>query len=104
MSTVHASFSNFTCLQYLHHSVTLHVLWDAAAGMLSYCDRYGDMIYKITSDFGPAPKWEGPTAEKIAREMNERLPVDTLPERRRWRDARLAALAKLKKELDGPKE
>ena len=39
--------------------------------MRQYCERYGDTIYSVSSDFGPVPKWEGETAERIVREMNQ---------------------------------
>ncbi|ELU04675.1 hypothetical protein CAPTEDRAFT_155064 [Capitella teleta] len=71
-----------------------------AEGMANYSERYGEMIYRITETFGPNPKWEGPGHEKIIQEMNEQIPLDTLAERRRWRDARLTALAKLKREME----
>ncbi len=67
--------------------------------MRQYCERYGETIYNVSKSFGDIPKWEGPTAERIVAEMNEKFPLDTLVERRRWRDARLSALAKLKKEM-----
>ena len=67
------------------------------SGMRQYCDRYGETIYNVSQDFGPVPRWEGETAERIVREMNETFPLDALPERRRWRDTRLAALARLKR-------
>ena len=68
--------------------------------MRQYCERYGETIYNVSKDFGPVPRWEGAAAERIVREMNEAVPLDTLAERRRWRDDRLAALARLKKEMD----
>ena len=67
--------------------------------MLDYCDRFGDMIYDVCKNFGPVPKLGGETAEKIFNELIVEAPVDQLGERRRWRDARLAGLAKLKNEM-----
>jgi len=71
-----------------------------AEGIKSYCDRYGDMIYRISSTMGPVEKFEGETLEKLTEAMDSAVPLDTLEERRRWRDKRLCALAKLKKEMD----
>ena len=68
--------------------------------MLDYCDRFGDMIYEVCTQFGPIPKLGGETAEKIFNELSKEAPVDKLVERRRWRDARLAGLAKLKNEME----
>ena len=66
---------------------------------MDYCEKYGKGIYDIASKFGPPPRWDGAVAEKIITEMDKRIPVDTLVERRRWRDARLSALAKMKNEM-----
>ena len=74
-----------------------------AEGVESYCDRYGQMIYDVTNSFGPVPKMGGETAKNISKELEKRIPLEKLDERRKWRDVRLAALAKLKKEL-GDKE
>jgi L-gulonate 3-dehydrogenase len=70
-----------------------------AEGVLDYCDRYGTMMYRITSSFGPPPLMtpDSDTAKRLATAMAERIPLDQLGERRLWRNARLAALAKLKK-------
>ena len=47
------------------------ILIYSCLGMRQYCDRYGETIYNVSSDFGPIPKWEGATEERIVREMNE---------------------------------
>lgn len=70
-----------------------------AEGFQNYCERYGEMIYGIVSNFGPNPRMSGPVAEKISKEIEDRIPLDQLAQRRKWRDDRLAALAKLKKNL-----
>jgi len=67
--------------------------------MANYCERYADTIYGVASKFGPTPHFTGEVAERIAAELTERVPIDQLGARRDWRDARLAALAKLKKQL-----
>jgi len=72
-----------------------------AEGMLNYCDRYGGTIDRIVTSFGPPPQMSGPTAERISAELNALVPLDQLEERRRWRDDRLAELARLKKSLGG---
>jgi L-gulonate 3-dehydrogenase len=71
-----------------------------AEGILDYCSRYGDMMYRITSSFGPPPSFspDTDTAKKVAESLAERIPPEKLAERRLWRNARLAALAKLKKD------
>ncbi len=72
-----------------------------AEGMESYRVRYADMIYNIQQDFKPPEKMGGPTLDVIQRGMeNIAGPLESLPERRQWRDRRLVALAKLKASLD----
>lgn len=68
--------------------------------MANYCDRYSEGMYKTSKDLGPVPKWEGAGAAEIDRQLCEIIPVDQLPQRRQWRDRRLAALAKLKRDMD----
>ncbi|CAG5119031.1 unnamed protein product [Candidula unifasciata] len=72
-----------------------------AEGMLSYGERYADMILDIQKSFGPPERIEGPTLQAIHASM-ERLagPVQDIQKRRQWRDKRLIALAKLKRDLD----
>ena len=60
------------------------------------------MIYDVCKNFGPVPLMEGPVAEQINKELCEDVPKEDLAAKRRWRDARVAALAKLK--LDMAKE
>jgi len=71
-----------------------------AEGMASYCERYGAGVERVANTFGPVPKWEGKEAEEIARQLEEMVPLDQLQERRAWRNARLAALVKLKHNMD----
>lgn len=72
-----------------------------ADGMIKYGEAYSDMILGIQQDFGPPERMEGPTLEYIHESMRELAgPEETIPERRRWRDRRLTALAKLKKDMD----
>ncbi|ESO93301.1 hypothetical protein LOTGIDRAFT_95422, partial [Lottia gigantea] len=71
-----------------------------ADGMHSYYERYGDMIYALQNSFGPPLKMQGETGDKIQKELEKySCPVSEIPLRRQWRDKRLVALAKLKKEL-----
>ena len=62
-------------------------------------DRYGETIYNVSESFGPTPKMGGAAAEQIHKELCEKVPIEKLQERRKWRDARLAALAKVKKDM-----
>lgn len=82
------------------HCLIIHCC--VCLGFSSYCERYGDMIHDIVSSFGPHPQiFGGATADHIASDLEQKVTVDQLVQRRQWRDNRLAALAKLKKDLDG---
>lgn len=83
---------------------TIHLNAD---GTQNYCDRYGDTIYDVSSDSGPIPTgWKQATpADKaevaaLHASMSADIPQDKLYERRVWRDKRLAALSKLKRDMD----
>ena len=69
-------------------------------GMGSYIERYAQTMREVSAGFGPIPTFDGKGYEQIMKEMNEQIPLDQLEERRKWRDARMAGLAKLKKEMD----
>lgn len=78
-----------------------------AEGTQNYVDRYGDTIYNVSSDMGPTPTgWKQETAADKAEvtalhaAMAADIPQEKLYERRVWRDKRLAALAKMKKDMD----
>ncbi|XP_060080215.1 lambda-crystallin-like isoform X2 [Ylistrum balloti] len=71
-----------------------------ADGWLSYQERYAGMMDRVSSSFAPFPKIEGPTLQKIHDAFLEKIPIDQLDERRKWRDERLARLSKLKKDMD----
>lgn len=70
-----------------------------AEGMKKYCETYKNSIYDTSMTFGPVPKFEGPNAEKISKQLDEMCPLDKLQERRKWRDNALTRLSQLKKEL-----
>jgi len=67
-----------------------------AEGLLNYCERYGEMIHGVASTFGPTPRFDGSVLKTISSDLMERIPLEKLEERRRWRDERLSELAKLK--------
>jgi len=78
-----------------------------AEGTQNYCDRYGDTIFNVSQDLGPIPtgwKQETESDKKEVKTLEELMcatvPLDKLGERRVWRDKRLAALAKLKRDMD----
>lgn len=49
---------------------------------------------------GPTPKMEGEVAKKVAKQLEEMVPIDQLPARRAWRDDCLTKLSQLKKTMD----
>ncbi len=57
-------------------------------------------MYDVSMDSGPVPKMEGKTAQLITDFWTEKIPIEKLSERRKWRDERLIALSQLKKKLD----
>lgn len=82
---------------------TIHLNAD---GTQNYCDRYGETIYNVSSDSGPIPScWRQESSEdkatiaKIHAMMCETVGESELNARRLWRDQRLAALAKLKRNM-----
>ncbi|XP_074657030.1 lambda-crystallin-like [Tubulanus polymorphus] len=73
-----------------------------ADGMKSYFERYSTGMTRTTNSFGPNPVWslESPGAAQMIKELDEMFPLDQLQEHRMWRDSRLAALAKLKSDMN----
>eukprot|EP00057_Strongylocentrotus_purpuratus_P022485 XP_011676959.1 PREDICTED: lambda-crystallin [Strongylocentrotus purpuratus] len=78
----------------------LEVMHLNAEGMQSYMERYTQSIQHVLGNFGPTPTFTGSGLERIIKEMDAKIPLDKLEERRQWRDTRLAALAKLKRDLE----
>ena len=72
--------------------------------MENYADRYGGMINDITKTFDRIPIMEGPALGDIASSLGSNVPLDKLADRRAWRDERLVAIAKLKKQLASKKD
>merc|ERR1712142_22931 len=78
-----------------------------AEGTQNYCDRYGQTIFDVSSDLGPIPTgWKQETEEDkaevraVEEAMTKEIPLEELYKRRVWRDKRLAALAKLKRDME----
>lgn len=70
-----------------------------ADGMDDYVVRYGSSIVAVSKDFAPIPAWTPETTKPMCTQLENMFPKEKLQERREWRDARLIALAKLKKEM-----
>ncbi|XP_072014382.1 lambda-crystallin-like [Amphiura filiformis] len=71
-----------------------------AEGLGSYLERYGQLMQDTVDSAGPPPTFSGPEATKIVEELNHLIPLDKLEERRKRRDERMSAVAKLKREMD----
>jgi len=70
---------------------------NAPNGMPDYFQRYAQGIFDVSNDMGATPMMEGDTAKKIGDAMLNRIPVEQLKQRQKWRDEKLIALSKLKK-------
>ena len=68
--------------------------------MQNYIDRYQKGMQHVLGDSGPNPSFLGKGLEQITEELEAKIPLNKLQERRQWRDTRLAALAKLKNDLE----
>jgi len=73
---------------------------NAPGGVADYCNRYNRGYLNCVETMGPAPSWEGALLEQVQGSLERQVPVDQIGKRCEWRDVRLAALAKLKKDLD----
>jgi len=72
-----------------------------AEGYKDYMEKFAAGIHRITSNFGPAPHMDqNPTLKKINDELLAEIPLDKLLESRMWRDQRVAALSKLKRDMN----
>ncbi|CAH1788660.1 unnamed protein product [Owenia fusiformis] len=56
-------------------------------------------VWEVSNDSGPNARLEGPLLEIIQEDFNKRIPLETLAERRAWRDTRIAALSKFKRDM-----
>ena len=71
-----------------------------ANGIEDYCKRYGANIQTVCETQTPPRPLDGPVLETVKEDMEKRVPLDKLDDRRKWRDDRLAALAVLMRKLD----
>jgi len=72
-----------------------------ANGVEEYAHKYNQGYLNVCKDLKPAPSWESPELlAKVKMQLEAMVPLDQLEERRRYRDVRLAALTKLKKDMD----
>ncbi len=65
---------------------------NAPGGVADYCARYGGMYASLAqaqTDTGP---WPAALVEEVEQQRRAKLPADSLPDRRLWRDRRLMSL------------
>ena len=74
---------------------------NADAGFASYVGMYGDAICSMGKDLRVAEPWDGKAIEGIEAERRDLVPGEDHAERRAWRDRRLMALARHKKDAEG---
>ena len=73
---------------------------DYVPGMYSYADRYANMIDGVMATFREPEQFAGPVLDIVQKQMEQKIPLDKLDERRAWRDKRLASLAQMIQALD----
>jgi 3-hydroxyacyl-CoA dehydrogenase len=66
---------------------------NAPAGVRDYVERYQGIYSGIFPSVQWRADWAGPVLDTIEADRRARTPADALPERQRWRDRRLMALA-----------
>lgn len=68
---------------------------------MDYCERYAQGAWNVQKEtFAPVPVvYDTETAKKVQEEFQSSLPLEKLNERRQWRNAMLARLAKLKRDV-----
>eukprot|EP01136_Pigoraptor_vietnamica_P018761 Opistho-1_new@5556 len=77
---------------------------NAPEGVDDYCRRYGEGIFRVCETQKDPRKMEGAAVQEINEAMRRQVPLDKLPQRREWRDAQLAALARHKLGMSGKEE
>ncbi|XP_045104141.1 lambda-crystallin-like isoform X1 [Portunus trituberculatus] len=71
-----------------------------ANGMNDYLERYGNSLDFVTSTFPDTVSFQPEDCTELIDQVDKMVPLDQLQARREWRDKRLAALAKLKKDME----
>jgi len=96
-------YVNTKLVNVIANIAALALLMYYRVGVVDYCIRYSDTINRVMSTFGASPSMAPDTesVRRIAAALEERIPLDQLSERRQWRNDRLIALAKIKKQMDG---
>ena len=77
---------------------TIHLNAD---GTENYMQKYSESIRRVSSSFGEIPTYDGENLKKINDVLSKSVAAtaEELNEQRQWRDKRLIALSKLKRDL-----
>lgn len=75
---------------------------NAPSGFRDYAARYGDSYRSLGA--GPSDAWPDATLDRIEAARRAAVPSAALPDRQAWRDAGLARISKLKRDLNGGSE
>ena len=67
---------------------------NAPGGVFDYIDRYGPMYDDLSIGSEGRADWKGPVRDVVTADRRARLAVDQIPARTKWRDARLAEIAR----------
>ena len=67
---------------------------NAPGGVSDYIDRYGPMYDDLAIGSEGRADWKGPVRDVVTADRRARLAVDQIPARTKWRDARLAEIAR----------
>ena len=70
---------------------------NAPGGVRDYADRYEPIFARLFLSMQRRVGWAGPLIDRIAAERRAILPAEALPDRQRWRDRRLMALLRHKR-------
>jgi 3-hydroxyacyl-CoA dehydrogenase len=70
---------------------------NAPGGVRDYARRYQPIYERLFASMQRRVDWSGAVIERIERERRASLPAEALPDRHRWRDRRLMALLRHKR-------
>ena len=71
-----------------------------ANGIDDYCQRYGTNIVTVCESQTPPRPLTEPTVSVLREYLERIVPLENLSARRQWREGRLAALAKHKRDME----
>jgi 3-hydroxyacyl-CoA dehydrogenase len=73
---------------------------NAPGGTSDYLARYGDILRRVGREMAAQPDWPDELVQRLDEERRRHVPLDRIEGEARWRDRRLMALARHKKEAE----